>query len=298
MMRRFVASLHQLENHMNLIDQNILIAKMDLTGVIEDISNRLCHFLNMTKKEMIGKQSNFFIDPAFCTTNISDVYKTVGTEKTWQGEIKLINEHGKQQWIYSTVHPNLDSNFNLIGYINIIQDITSKKEVEIISITDSLTKLNNRRHYDEMIEKEILRARRNNVPLVFTMIDIDFFKNFNDHYGHAAGDSALVRVAKILNKSLNRASDYAFRLGGEEFGLLFSDVDRKAAEVLLEDIRANIEGLRIEHAKSDVNEYLTISIGAVVDTENALESSDIYLSADKLLYKAKANRNTVVVRTA
>lgn len=295
MMRRFVASQHQLANRMYLIDQNILIAKMDLDGVIEDISERLCRYLNETKKEMMGKQSNFFIDPQFCTTNISDIYKIAGTKKAWQGDIKLANGHGREQWIDSTVHPNLDSNFNLIGYTNIMQDITDKKEVEILSITDGLTKLNNRRHYNEMIEKEILRARRNDVPLVFTMIDIDFFKKFNDHYGHAAGDNALVRVAGVLKKSLNRAGDYVFRLGGEEFGLLFSDVNIEKAEILLENIRASIEGLRIEHAKSDVNDYLTISIGAVVDVENALGSSDIYPRADKLLYKAKTNRNTVIV---
>jgi len=272
------------------------MAKMDLEGVVEEISNRLCRFLSVTKKNVVGKKSNFFIEPKFCKINVDDIIKMTGTGKPWRGDIKVVTAHGEQYWIESVVHPNFDSKFNLIGYTNIIQDITDKKAVEVLSITDALTKIHNRRHYDDVIEREIKLAQRNDVSLVFAMIDIDFFKEFNDHYGHAAGDRALVKVAAVLKKSMNRPNDYVFRLGGEEFGLLFSDIDIDKAEALLENIRANIEGLRIKHIASDVNEFLTISIGAFVDTKNTLSSNDIYTNADKLLYKAKDSRNTVVIR--
>jgi diguanylate cyclase (GGDEF)-like protein len=127
------------------------------------------------------------------------------------------------------------------------------------------------------------------------MIDIDCFKKFNDQYGHAAGDSALVRVAGVLQQSMKRPNDYVFRLGGEEFGLLFSDTNIKKTKVFLEEIRTKIEGLNIQHVACDVSEFVTISAGAIIDTENTLEKSDLYNKADELLYKAKSDRNKIVV---
>lgn len=293
--RHLVSAESEISNRMELIDQNILMAKMDLHGVIEDISNQLCRYLKITKKEMKGKQSNFFIDPKLCFINTDDIYNMTETGKAWQGEIELLNSHGEHYWIDSVVHPNFDSNSGLTGYTNIIQDITDRKALEMLSITDSLTKLSNRRHFDDMIGKEIKISRKNGVSLVFAMIDIDFFKRFNDHYGHHAGDIALIKVAGALRKSLNYPNGYVFRIGGEEFGILFSGVDIKKTEIFLEKIRAVVENLRIEHVESDVSDFVTVSLGAVIDTENVLESSDIYIKADELLYKAKLSRNKVVV---
>jgi diguanylate cyclase (GGDEF)-like protein len=128
-------------------------------------------------------------------------------------------------------------------------------------------------------------------------LDIDFFKQYNDTYGHQAGDEALKAVAKCLKSSLKREGDLAFRLGGEEFGILCSGLDHSQAFDFANSIRERVEDEKIEHKSSLASQHVTISMGLVVAEPELVNSvNDIYRYADEALYKAKENgRNQVSV---
>ena len=128
-------------------------------------------------------------------------------------------------------------------------------------------------------------------------MDIDHFKLYNDSYGHISGDKALKDVSKCMTSSLSRADDYCFRLGGEEFGMLFKDLSKQQALKLVGKIKQNIEDLKIEHKKNSASKYLTASFGLIVKDARDLANEDIlYKEADELLYKAKeSGRNKVCI---
>ncbi len=162
----------------------------------------------------------------------------------------------------------------------------AKLELEELSHTDGLTKIANRRKFDEQFQKEWHRAVRSKSSLSLIMIDIDNFKLFNDHYGHLAGDQCLRDVSKALKNTLSRNTDLVARFGGEEFVILLPNTNEP--HLLAEKCRSNVEKLHIPHSPSDVSEYVTVSLGVVtiIPTQNC--DPDLFTDkADKLLYKAK-----------
>ena len=164
---------------------------------------------------------------------------------------------------------------------------------------DSLTGLANRRHFDESMNIEWKRAMRNRVPMSVMMLDIDYFKSYNDTYGHLKGDEVLRKVAEIIQKSLMRPADLAYRYGGEEFVLILPEISITGAKMLAENIRNNVEALDIPHKGSKIAPHMTISIGiaSIVPAGNDMPESLVSL-ADAALYRAKENgRNQVVEST-
>jgi len=165
-----------------------------------------------------------------------------------------------------------------------------------ISIIDDLTQLYNRNYFNEVFDKELLRARRADRLVAFFILDVDFFKQYNDTYGHFKGDLALQSVGALLNWKLKRADDTAFRLGGEEFGGLIHGNSFDDIEQFANQICRSIENLAIPHTASSVSSYLTVSIGITVVTPDRADNPDeVYRIADQALYAAKTNgRNRVV----
>jgi len=164
----------------------------------------------------------------------------------------------------------------------------ANKKLEHASYTDSLTGLHNRRYFNFIYDREIKRAKRSKSYITFMMIDIDFFKQYNDTYGHIEGDYALKSVAKVLKDTLKRPSDYVFRLGGEEFGVLMSDTDESSSAKLARDICDAVRSRELKHEKSTVNEFVTISIGVVCCiADEALDEEVLISRADEMLYEAK-----------
>ena len=276
----------------HLIDQNIMMSRLDTEGVVIDVSNALCRFLENTKDELIGKPSNFFDNSDEAEMTINAILRTVKTGQNWKGEIKRIDQDGHVHWANSSIIPNYDDDFQLTGFTNILVDTTSKK----LSITDNLTTLYNRRRYEEILPREIRMAKRNDSSVTLAIVDIDYFKKYNDRYGHPQGDKILSQVAERLLKSLKRPNDFVFRIGGEEFAVLFSALNKEQSDLFLSELREAVENLQIPHADSKVSEYLTISVGAhVTYPETDMNDEQLYAMADKALYMAKAKRNTVVV---
>jgi len=156
------------------------------------------------------------------------------------------------------------------------------------SITDGLTGLYNRKYFDNILDETTLVSKENNWTSAFVMIDIDFFKQYNDTYGHDAGDIALKTVAYILDTLFNEEYDYVFRLGGEEFGILVFDINRNRLEQRLKMLQKNIASQKIKHEASKTS-FLTISMGVVMIDKNvySLSRTDIYKLADKKLYQSK-----------
>jgi len=157
-----------------------------------------------------------------------------------------------------------------------------------LSKTDSLTTLYNRRYFDEIFTKEIDIAKRNQNLLAFAIIDIDNFKSYNDTYGHQSGDEVLKMVSAKFIESMRRLNDYAFRLGGEEFGLLFLTQTKQDAINIFEQVRKNIEDLKIANSANTVSPFITVSIGLYIAVPNRDDDSDyIYKITDDALYNSK-----------
>jgi len=167
--------------------------------------------------------------------------------------------------------------------------------LENLSTLDGLTNIPNRRRFDEIYIQEWNRALRTKSPLSLLFIDIDHFKNYNDLYGHMAGDDCLKAVARVLQSSLGRPADFLARFGGEEFIILLPDTTERGCLHLSEIIRSALRELHIEHRDSPVADHLTVSIGAVTCTDvTHCERSLLLEQADRLLYQAKhEGRNCV-----
>jgi diguanylate cyclase (GGDEF)-like protein len=169
--------------------------------------------------------------------------------------------------------------------------------LERLSSLDTLTGIANRRRFDAALRQEWRRSSRDETPLSLLFCDIDYFKRFNDTYGHQAGDACLVRVAQTLEDALNRPADLAARYGGEEFVALLVDTEREGARVLAERIRERVELLQVEHRGSTVAPYLTVSLGVATSLPRpARRAEDLVRWADSALYRAKqGGRNRVAI---
>ena len=166
----------------------------------------------------------------------------------------------------------------------------ANKKLENVSYTDVLTSLHNRRYFNFVYDRELKRAKRTKSYITFMMMDIDYFKQYNDTYGHIEGDFALKSVAKVLKETLKRPSDFVFRLGGEEFGAILTDVDETNSVALAEEICQSIKRREIKHETSKAGEFLTISIGVVCcKADENLDNEILMIRADEMLYKAKEN---------
>lgn len=165
--------------------------------------------------------------------------------------------------------------------------ISQKNLIEMTRI-DSLTTLFNRRYFDEIFPKQIKIAKRNNKLLVFAMADIDNFKNYNDTYGHQAGDEVLKAVSLSFLNSIQRTDDYVFRLGGEEFGMLFFTERKEDALELAKKACLNVKDLKIAHSENSASPYVTVSIGIyVIKPRDNYDYDEIFKMADDAMYGAK-----------
>ena len=181
-----------------------------------------------------------------------------------------------------------------------LQVVRQRRMLERLANIDGLTELANRRRFDEMFALEWQRARRSGRTLSLALLDIDAFKQFNDRYGHPAGDRALRSVARVTGAAMRRPGDLAARYGGEELLLLMPETDVEAAQALAESVREAVLALNIAHEASSVTPLLTVSIGgATLDIEGDEQPSDLFEATDAQLYRAKqAGRNQVWWRAA
>ncbi|MDZ7819532.1 MAG: diguanylate cyclase [Aliarcobacter sp.] len=286
----------RLQSFNTLIDENIISSSTDLAGIITEVSSAFCKISKHSREELIGKNLNIVRHPDMNKKIFEKLWETIKTNKIWEGEIKNRAKDGSDYWVYTTISPKFDEHNNKIGYVCVWQDISDKKIIEEISITDGLTNIYNRRHFNDFFPNFLNSSKRENQFISFLILDIDFFKQYNDSYGHQKGDNVLIKVANCLKKTAHRSDDYCFRLGGEEFGLLYKSKEKDKAIEFANKILKNIEELKIEHKNSKVSVYMTASMGLYSNYANeVIDIEDVYKKADKLLYKAKeSGRNKIV----
>lgn len=228
-----------------------------------------------------------------------------------EADYRALTRDGKYVWIRDVVHVVRDANGNVECLIGFMFDITERKkteeqllvlqkQLEQISYTDGLTGVPNRRMFDTVLEKEWASAQRRNTPLSLVLLDIDYFKQYNDRYGHLQGDECLKRVGQVLDAAGKRARDLFARFGGEEFVLVMPETDSDAALLVAERLRNLILQDKVLHEDSPVDQILTISLGVSTIVPSHEDCSANFLeTVDRQLYRAKhEGRNRVAVGMA
>lgn len=177
-------------------------------------------------------------------------------------------------------------------------DLKIKNDMlEKLSMYDGLTNIRNRRFFDETFEKTFSEIKRDKKSLAVLMIDIDFFKPYNDNYGHGQGDETLRKVAKALEKTIKRASDFVARYGGEEFVILLKDINKNGVEAVANNLLNAVRELKITHEFSKIENYVTVSIGAsFYNSSSDITKLELLLKADETLYNVKnSGRNNFAI---
>jgi len=224
-----------------------------------------------------------------------------------EADYRALTKSGDYVWIRDVVHVvrNEDGAVDsLIGFMFDISErksteeklIVLQKELEQLSFRDSLTGIPNRRMFDNVMETEWANALRNHQPLSLIMLDIDYFKQYNDHYGHIQGDECLKRVAQVLSSAATRSRDFLARFGGEEFVLVLPETDAEAAKNVAERCRNLIFKDQIFHEKSQVSQLLTVSlgVGTIIPTRHDKPIKFVE-DVDQRLYQAKQKgRNCIM----
>jgi diguanylate cyclase (GGDEF)-like protein len=178
---------------------------------------------------------------------------------------------------------------------NHLRIVHQYKLLDQLAHLDGLTEISNRRRFDEVYQKEWARSMRNKTPFSLAMVDVDYFKQYNDHYGHAMGDIALQRIAKALDNVLRRPADLLARYGGEEFVMLLPETDAASAEIVAGRSLQVIVDLNIPHHFSKVADVVTVSMGlAMIYPDDKTSPKTFLETADQNLYQAKkGGRNRV-----
>ena len=198
-------------------------------------------------------------------------------------------------------HLAVTENGEFIGLLSAMNFFEYYKDVEEhlsnLAVHDGLTGIYNRRYFDETLAREWKRTMREKAPLSLIMLDIDYFKKYNDTYGHQAGDECLRQVATTISGALRRPADMAARYGGEEFVVVLPNFKLENSAKFGETIRAKIEALKMEHKQSDTNPFITVSLGIASVVPSSISSyEELVGAADKALYSAKnKGRNRVCV---
>ncbi len=275
----------------------VLITNKD--GKVVAYSPAACQLFGYQPDEIVELTVEQLMPPEFAEHHrqIRKGFMQKNRGQAMDNEITCLSKHGERITAVTRVRT-----FVLDGesyaYVS-IHDIRHFKDREALlkhlSEQDPLTGLANRRLFDHDMQREWQRALRSNQPLTVLMIDIDYFKQFNDYYGHPAGDTCLKVVADIIQNAVQRATDCVARYGGEEFICLMPSLNSDEAVKKAEQIRTAVETEKIPHKQSQCGDYVTVSIGvATLIPQENLDTDLLVAKADAALYNAKGHgRNCV-----
>lgn len=283
--KALVEQQQKLDEYLKTIDDYVMVTKTDLRGVITFASSAFCRLSGYTKEQLNGQTHAIMKDPQASKELFTNMWNTITSGNVWHGEMSNMDINDRRYWVKAYIAPIYENN-QIVGYTSIKEDITDKKRVEELATKDYLTKLYNRHYITARLQEMELDYQRTKEKFCVIILDIDYFKNVNDTYGHLVGDKVLIDVANNIKDSC-RASDIVGRWGGEEFLIILPRIDENNCYSVADKIRQAVERANFDEIGS-----VTVSIGLCIyqdDLETTLKL------ADERLYKAKKNgRNQVV----
>jgi len=280
------------------------------------IWNRACERLTgLSASELIGTSDHwraFYNEPRDCLADLIAQNRVDEVKSLYsQHESSMLTGYGlyAENWctmpqlgtrLYLAINAGAiyEGDGKLIAVVETIRDMTIQKQAQMalqeLATRDGLTGLANRRCFDDTLQSEWRRAMRSSQLISILMIDVDYFKQYNDTYGHLQGDECLKLIATAMAGVIHRVSDLVARYGGEEFVVILPGNSLDGTRIVAEKIRLAIEKLKLTHEKSDKN-IVTVSIGgAAVIASQASDSANLLAAADAALYRAKhSGRNRV-----
>lgn len=255
-----------------------------------DANQKFCDMIGYTRDEIVGRSANSFTHPEDREDNSSYREQLLSGEKgSFSAEKRYIRKDGSPIWVNRTVSLVRDHAGKPLYFLRVTEDITDRKRLEAelreLAITDMLTGLPNRRAFITRLEAEHARLRRfDGQQAAVLMLDLDYFKNINDTWGHAAGDAVLREVGTVINAQI-REVDFCSRLGGEEFAVLITGAASVAARELAERLRRSIAEIAVNHEGDTIKVTVSIGVAALRAVDDRAEAA--LLRADRALYKAK-----------
>lgn len=272
-------------------------------------------YLSPSSNEILGRPPAYFVEdvnrfwemvhPNDLQQILAEDVRANEASELFVSEVRFFHPNGQEHWLQLSSKPTPEQYNGVDIWIGYIIDITRLKEMEwkllqanrtlqALSDTDGLTGLANRRRFDEALANEWARYRRSRQPFALILVDIDYFKSYNDHYGHQSGDDCLKAVANVLKETARRHGDISARYGGEELVNIAIDTRLLDAQVMAEHIRQAVEALDIR------NEYVpcgrvTVSVGvsAIFDQEYP-DGAQLFKAADTAMYRAKSDQRNCV----
>jgi diguanylate cyclase (GGDEF)-like protein/PAS domain S-box-containing protein len=280
------------------------VVRKDMTVV--RANDAMLALLGKSAEEVVGHRCCNLLESSLCNEKNCDLKASNCTIVAKEYDVSRRLPSGEPQHFIVTAAPLLTLD-GTPGIVTQFKDITDRKQAEAalakanialaqMARMDGLTQLPNRRSFDETIDQEWRRLAREKQDLALILCDIDCFKQYNDTYGHQAGDECLRQVAKILGDCVQRAGDLACRYGGEEFIFLLPNTHLEGATAFAEQVRRAVEAFALPHGTSRASSVVTLSLGVAAQTPCSNSLPDILLkAADDALYRAKeSGRNCVV----
>jgi diguanylate cyclase (GGDEF)-like protein/PAS domain S-box-containing protein len=277
------------------IDPIIII---DDSGVITSASSAIEKTFGWSSSEICGKHFNTLLASSL-RNKYDNLFKNSVdiTSNSLLGDIhEIIGQHRMRRDFPCEVSINRISinDFSETFFTAIFRDISKRKLNELkmgwLSTHDELTKIYNRHYLNEQIEREWRRLLRSQAPLAIIIIDVDYFKNYNDYLGHQSGDSCLQKIATSLELAIRRSNDFVARFGGEEFVIILPETDINGAKQVAENIQSKIRSLNILHPSSTVSKKVSVSMGiASMIPSKGCSYERLFKFADQALYNAKNN---------
>jgi diguanylate cyclase (GGDEF)-like protein/PAS domain S-box-containing protein len=285
------------QKYIDQINEYSLASLIELhTKKIVWTSQSYAKLIGYSPGKLIGQNFLDRASNAISADQIALIEALLRSGKSWTGEVEGVSAAGTPYWVVLTLTPQKDWRGKVSHVWATRFDITDKKRIERLSIVDELTGLFNRRYFNEQSAHELNRAKREQTAFAMATFDIDHFKLINDTYGHQQGDEALIALARLALARFNRASDFVFRTGGEEFMIITQAKSADALIDYLEDFRKAVLDLNIENSKAPLGK-MSISIGACYWQARTLSNvEETYKIVDGCLYEAKIQgRNRLVI---
>ena len=303
----------ELDSYIQAIGQHALISVADADGNIIEANDKFCKAMGYSRNELLGQNHRIVSSGMHEKSFFEEMWATITSGRNWHGEVCDRTKNGELHWLDSTIVPIKNADKQIERYLSVRVDITQRKKyesgiekenrlltdsnikLEELSQIDALTGLGNRRCFDDAMASFTSAENQTDAILTLILCDIDYFKNYNDLYGHQMGDVCLQKIAKSIELSFTREGDVVTRYGGEEFAIILSNVKKETAIMLAERMRANIEVLKLEHGDSSVADVVTVSVGLVTQKlDKHTTITNIFEKADNALYRSKnKGRNRV-----